>query len=309
MTITPGGGGLKLPGQGGARLGVPSGAAARADLPEIYEADPGDALPSICVIGASGTGKTHQLGLLVKHLATKGLATIVVSVENKHQGIARLRPLVLPIGAPVRTTTGARPATATEKYNRLIAFRDELREGKYREHLGRPVGALVTDGLMEIGAIVKSHKLDNMPTSRGGEQNTFRAFDEMGVAIIDLMASFREAASDAGKAYGIAPLTVVATCGEVLKDGKFQAMLPGNQAPNMLAYQFEAIFRLAVEATEMGSTEVQYVAHTTPGETAYPQTGRWDAKAPSGLFGQKIVNPNLGEIYEKLVTNYKEGAE
>jgi len=293
---------LRMPGMG-AKLGAIAPVTSAHTLPDIYTANPGDAQPSICLIGASGTGKTEQLKRLIAHLTRRALATIVVAVESKQQIVASLRPLILPIGAPVRVGTDVRPATVSEKFNRLIAFRDQLKQGKFRTHDGRAVGALAFDGLMEVGAVVKGHRLATMPTSATGQQNTFRAFDEMGTDLIDLMASFREAASDAGIAYGIAPLAVIATCGETLKDGKYQPILPGNQAPTMLPYQFELILRLATETAEGGG--MQYVAHTVPGETGYPVMGRWDAKAPAGLFDAKIVDPDLGMIYDKLTAYYR----
>lgn len=293
---------LRMPGQG-ARLGTPMPVTS-AELPPIDTMDPGDAQPSVCLVGASGTGKTEQLKRLIAHLNTRKLATMVLSVESKQQILATLRPMRIPIGAPVRTSpTTSRPATATEKFQRLITFRDRLRQGQYREHEGRTIGCLVVDGLMEVGAIVKAHRLSNMPMSTSGQQNTFRAFDEIGTDLIDLMASLREAASDSGKAFGITPLAIVATCGEVLKDGKYQPLLPGNQAPTMLPFQFELILRLATENSEGGT--LQYIAHTVPGETSYPIMGRWDAKAPGGMFDAKIINPNLGEIYEKLTAYYR----
>jgi hypothetical protein len=285
-------------------LSTPTGAA-QTELPAIYTAEPGDARPSICLIGASGTGKTEQLKRLMRYFNAHGLASIVIGIESKHQVLAELRPLVLPIGAPVAVAGGARPATPSEKHARLLKFRDNLRAGMYREHDGRTVGAIVFDGLMEIGSIVKAHRLANMPvSSKTGEQNTFRAFDEMGVDLIDIMASFKEAASDASKAYGIEPLGIAATCGEELRDGKFQAILPGRQASTMLPFQFEMVLRLATETAVDGSGTA-YVAHTMPGEVVMPQMGRWDAKAPGGLFEPKIVNPDLGDIYARLIAHYK----
>jgi len=301
MSGVPPGAPLKMPGMA-PRLGAVT-PVSQTDLPPIDFMDPGDAQPSICLVGASGTGKTEQLKRLIAHLNTRGLATMVLAVESKQQILATLRPLRISIGAPVRLSpTTSRPATASEKFQRLLAFRDRLKQGAYREHDGKIVGALVVDGLMEVGAIVKAHRLGNMPTSTTGQQNTFRAFDDIGTDLIDLMASLREAASDSGKSFGIAPLAIVATCGEVLKDGKYQPLLPGNQAPTMLPYQFELILRLATEPLD-GMT--QYVAHTVPGETGYPQMGRWDAKAPGGLFDAKIIDPNLGEIYDKLTSYYR----
>lgn len=295
---------LKMPGMT-PRLGTVPAIANKTELPEIYTADPIDARPSICLIGDSGTGKTEQLKRLIAHLNTKGLATIVVAAESKQQILAMLRPLVLPINAPMRVGTTVRPPTPTEKYNRLLRFRDDLKEGKFREHGGRKVGAIAFDGLMEVGDIVKAHRMSPgvMPIDRDGSQNTWAAFDRIGLDLIDLMASFKEAASDSGKAYGIEPITIAATCGEMLhKSGKFIPILPGNQAPDKLPYQFELILRLATEVTDGG---VQYVAHTVNGETPYPNMGRWTAKAPGGLFDEKIVNPNLGEIYERLVGYYR----
>src|SRR6185436_15709274 len=127
---------LKMPGMpgAGARLGaIPTGPGNQTELPEIYTADPGDAQPAICLIGDSGTGKTEQLKRLIAHLSTRNLATIVVAAESKQQILASLRPLVLPINAPMKAPGGAlRPPTPTEKYNRLMRFRDDLKAGKFR---------------------------------------------------------------------------------------------------------------------------------------------------------------------------------
>jgi hypothetical protein len=275
------------------------------ELPEIYEAQPGDAMPSICLVGDSGAGKTFQLGRLIAHLRTLNLATIVLSVESKHQGLAPLKPLILPIGAPVKEGATMRMPTATERYHRLIAFRDQLRAGKFREHQGMRVGAIATDGLTETGNVVKAYKFDNMPTAKGGEPNVLRAYGEIGTDLLDLMASLKEAASDAGKVYGMEPIAIVATAVETLKDGKFQPLLPGNIAPDNFAQQFEVVLRLAVESAGQNTTAMQYVAHTIPGEVMLPQMGRWVAKVPEGVFPPKIVNPNLGEIFEKLRAYYR----
>ena len=298
---------LRIPGQQpAARLGaIPVGAPNRIELPEIYEAQPGDAMPSICLVGDSGAGKTHQLGLLIAHLRTMGRATIVLSVESKHQGLTPYKPLILPIGAPVKTATGVRVPTATERYHRLIAFRDDLRAGKFREHLGVPVGAIVTDGLTEMGNIVKGYKFDNMPTAgTSGQPNVLRAYGEIGNDLLDLMAALKEAASDTGRAFGMAPIAVVATCVETLKDGKYIPLLPGNIAPDNFAQQFEVVLRLAVESAGPNTTAMQYVAHTMPGEVFMPQMGRWIAKSPAG-FEPKIVNPNLGVIFDQLIRHYR----
>jgi len=295
---------LRMPGV--AKLGAVLPTANTQDLPDIYVADPGNAQPSICLIGDSGTGKTEQLKRLIAHLNGKGLATIVVAAESKQQILAELRPFVLPINAPVVVGGQKRAPTATEKYNRLLTFRDGLKAGKYREHLGKKVGAIAFDGLMELGDIIKAHRMAPgvMPVDRDGSQNTWAAFDRIGNDLIDMMASFKEAASDSGMAYGIPPIAIAATCGEILntKTGKFAPILPGNQAPDKLPYQFELILRLAIEPTDGG---VQYVAHTIGGETPYPNMGRWSAKAPGGLFDAKIINPNLGTIYEKLTAYYR----
>lgn len=307
---------LRIPGQqapASATLGtIPTGAPRRTELPEIYEAEPGDAMPSMCIVGDSGTGKTYQLGKLIAWLREKlDLATIVLSVESKHQGIARYRPKVLPIGAPVKVPVseayplGLRKSTSTERYHRLIEFRDRLSRGDYREHEGSKVGAIVTDGLTEIGSVVKGYKFDNMPVAGNtGQPNVLRAYGEIGTDLLDFMAGLKEAASDSGKALGMDPIAIVATCVETLKDGKYTPLLPGNIAPDNFAQQFEVVLRLAVESAGPNTTEMQYVAHTMPGEVMLPQMGRWIAKSPEG-FPAKIVNPNLGEIFEQVTRHYR----
>lgn len=305
---------MKIPGQMGAgvagtvgaRLGVPQGAGA-VELPAIYTAEPGDARPSILLIGDSGTGKTEQLKRLIAHLNRNNLATLVLSIEGKHQVLQGLRPNIQSIYGPVvdKATGAKRAPTATEKYQRLLLFRDRLRDGGFREHNGRPIACLVGDGLMELGNVVKTHRMQPgvIPVDRDGSQNTWAAFDKIGLDILDFVASLKEAASDAGKALGIEPMTIAMTCGESLhKTGKFVPILPGNQAPDLLAYQFELMLRLATESVD-GVT--QYVAHTVNGESGYPVMGRWNAKAPGGLFEPKIVNPDLGAIYARLIAHYR----
>lgn len=297
---------LRMPGM--ARLGaLPTGPARVTELPEIYEAQPGDAMPSICLIGDSGSGKTHQLGLLIAALRAVGQATIVLSVEDKHQGLQHLRPLILPIGAPVTWADGTkRVPTATEKYHRLLAFRDRLSSGGFRTHGDLPVGALVTDGLTEMGNIVKAHRIDNMPTATTtGQPNMFKAYGEIGTDLLDLMAALKRAASDSGKALGMAPLGIVATCVETLDQGKYKPLLPGNIAPDNFAQQFEVVLRLAVESAGVNTTAMQFVAHTIGGEVMYPQAGRWIAKAPGGLFEAKVVNPDLGVMYQRIMAHYR----
>ena len=291
---------LKIP-------GLPSGALpgkapiqqAPITLPDIIEGDPADARPSICLTGASGTGKTTQ----IRNLIRAGFNVLVVSVENKHQALLSERPLIINLAGPVKEGNSFRPATVTDKYNRLLAFRDALKEGKYRSHNGRPIDIIATDGAMEMGAVVKGHRMKNVFVSRTGEVNTFKNFDEMGIDLIDMFAAWREAASDASKVFGIPPVGIVVTCGERLsKEGDFKPILPGNQADLMLPYQFEAVIRLA---TEVNDGNLEYVAHTVPGEVAYPVPARWTAKCPGNVFDARVVNPDLGVMYKKLIEHYK----
>lgn len=271
-------------------------------LPPIRTADPGDARPSICLIGASGAGKTFQLGKLIDYFASKGQATLLVSIESKHQELARRRVKVMNISEAIEQAGTKRMPTDRERVMRLLAFRDQLRSGAFREHEGRPIGAIVFDGLMEVGTVMKSYKLSNAPTSATGGRDTRSAYGDLGNELIDFMAALKEAASDAGATLGIPPVAIVATCGETLRDGLFEPLLPGRMAIPNLPYQFEVMLRLAVETTEQGT---QFVAHTVGGQQMYPQTGAWSAKAPAGILEHKIVNPDLGAIYEKLIEYYR----
>lgn len=274
-------------------LKPPTGSTA-ATLPEITEADPSMAVPTIALVGASGTGKTEQIRRLIKRLRASGKLTLVIDIENKTQVFAAERPLVMPISGPMAPGV---PATATAKYQRLNALKDAIRAGKYREHNGMPIGAIAWDGVMEAGDIIKAHHFANMPISSSGEKNTFALYDKIGADQIDLLAAQKEAASAAAAAFGTAPVGIVVTCGEELKNGEFRPILPGNVAPIRFPYQFEMILRLAFE-------EGQYVAHTRPGEVYTPVIGRWTAKAPP-IFDAKIVDPDLGDIFEKLVAYYQ----
>lgn len=286
----------------GSKLRPTSGAVATGqvtNLPEIYEANPSDAVPSIAIVGASGVGKTRAIKLLLRSLRERGKTAIVVAVESKQQVLAEERPLILPIGAPVVENGTARPANVTDKYNRLMAFREALRSGAYRTHKGMQVAAVCFDGLMEIGDVIKGHRTKNMPTSSStGEKNSFALFDQIGTDLIDFMATCREAASDASKAFGIEPLGIIATCGEELKNGEFRPILPGNMAPVRFPYQFEMVLRYAIEGED-------YVAYSKGGQVYVPSEARWFAKAPGDLFETRIVNPDLGAIYTKLVNYYQ----
>jgi hypothetical protein len=298
-------GALRIPGLPSAASGLlgPVNTQARATLPDIVELDPADARPSICLVGGSGTGKTTQ----IRNVIRAGFNVLVVAIESKLQAMAGERPLVVNMNEPVREGSTFRAATVTDKYNRLLAFRDALKEGKYRSHKGKPIDVIAFDGAMEMGAIIKGHKLKSVIVSKSGETNTFKTFDEIGIDLIDFFAACREAASDASKAFGVPPVGIIVTCGEQLKDGEYKPILPGNQAALMLPYQFEAVLRLT---TEINDGNLEYVAYSTPGETAYPLMGRWTAKAPGGLFeGGKIVNPDLGKIYKQLVNYYQGNKE
>lgn len=246
-------------------------------------------------------GKTRSIQLLLRYLRERGKTAIVVAVESKQQILAKERPLRLDIGAPVMHNGVPRPATVTDKYNRLIALREALREGRYREHNGQPVAAICFDGLMEVGDVIKGHKMRNVPTSATtGEKNTYALYDSIGEELIDFMAACRDSASDAAKAFGIEPIAIVATCGEELKNGELRPILPGNKAPVRFPYQFELVLRYAIEDGE-------FIAHTKGGQIYTPYEARWFAKAPE-IFEPRIVNPDLGQIYDKLITYYQGGA-
>lgn len=288
--------GLNIPGLG--KTGTRGAATGPKPDLLIDEMDPGDSRPSILLVGNSGTGKTEQIARMMR----AGKRALVLDVENKAQVLATYRPLRIKIGEAEKQPDGSiRMTDATARYDRLMRFRDGLREGKYREHNGKPIDFVGIDGLMEIGSVIKTHKMKNVPTSKTGEANTFRAFDEIGMEIIDFVVACKEAASDASKAFGIPPIGIVATCGEFYKDGELRPLLPGNQAHLHLKYHFELVLRLDVE---FDGTALRYIAHTVPGEVFTPMPARWYAKAPGGLFEPRITDPDLGAIYDKMVENY-----
>ena len=267
------------------------------DLPEIYEASSSDAVPTIALVGASGTGKTEQIRRLIRHLKSKGETALVVAVESKQQVISALNPKILPIQAPGKD---GKSVDVTVKYNRLMTLKNAIRDGRFREDKGVPIGVLCFDGVMEVGDIIKGHHTKNMPTSQSsGEKNTFALYDRVGVDQIDFLAALREAAGDAAKAFGTRPLGMVVTCGEEFRNGEFRPILPGNMAPIRFPYQFELVLRLAVE-------EGVYVAYTKPGTVYTPVQGSWNAKAPDIFGDTRIVNPDLGEIYEKVLAYYQD---
>ena len=272
----------------------------RIEVPEIIQATLEDVRPSLITVGASGTGKTWAI---LQFLQAR-LNVLLVDLENKYQTLLRYQPNVVPLGAPVTAGGRKRPPTATEVYNRILGFIDRLGEGKYREHLGRPIDLIAVDGLMEVGLRIARHYKDNTPTSKSsGEKNTYAMYDAIGDRLIDVMNSLRTAAGAASAAYGFPPVGIYCTVGEEREVNKisgevsYRALLPGNIGPKFLPYQFEAVVRLSVARDDSGLPV--YVAHLVGDEKFY-------AKFPGGIYPQaELPNWNMVQVYRDLVEHYR----
>jgi hypothetical protein len=260
--------------------------------PEIHEGEPSDMMLSMLVQGDSGTGKTHGIYSLIE----AGYNVLVVAVEAKVGRLLSKRPKVVYIDGPVedRATGAKRPPTINEKFERLVAFKEALANGKYREHNGRAIDIICGDGIMEVMDVMKAYRLKNMPVAKTtGEQNTFRAYDLIGQDGVDFVKGIKVAASEVCKQYGMEPVGQYWTVGEEYENGsgRFIPILPGKIAPRALPYQFEVTLRLAVE-------QGQYLAHTVAG-------AQWAAKCPPNIFEQTVNNPNIGEMWGKLMAYYR----
>jgi len=261
-------------------------------LPEPRVAKSSDARPSITLIGKSGTGKTHAIGSLF----AAGYKGMILAVEDKIQSIIKYDPPTVYINDPV----DGRPPTVKEKYERLMAFPEALREGKLREYKGKPVDFIATDGFLEVGAVIhKYNKLCKPVAKTTGEQNTFALWEKVAEDAVEFFMACRDAAGMASVAYGYPPVGFIATCGEKmevtkLKQVRYTPLFPGRKAPALLPYMFENVIRLS---TRNNDGVYEFVAHTVGDE-------EFDAKCPAGLFDAEEINPDFGVMYGKLLEHY-----
>lgn len=277
--------------------------ARQVELPDVIEMNVEDVRPSILLQGGSGTGKTHGIGRMM----AAGLNGLVLAIEPKVQTIMRYKPKVLFLGAPVQQGGKLRPPTPVELYDRLMRFRDALGEGKYREHNGKALDFIATDGFLELGDVIYKYWKANRPLSSStGEKNSFAMWDNVAEKSVDFFKSMRDAAGMASTTFGLPPIGTVATIGEddidELGATKHVPLFPGKKAGKLLPYCFEVVLRLSVRNTE---GQVEYIAHTCA-QNDPTCLEKFYAKVPSGLFDQEIINPDLGDIYRKVIDNYKQ---
>lgn len=272
-------------------------------VPDIIEPDGANARPTIAGTGASGTGKTEA----ILHFLAAGYSVLLLDVESKYQQLMQYanKPKVIPINAPVENkATGAkRPPSATEKFQRMQAFKDRLGEGKFREVNGRPIDILAVDGAMELAEVYKRHYKANTPVSQEGAKNTYALYDKLGTDVVDFIGGLKDAASAGMVAYGMPPLGIYVTCGEQFESdnmggGNYKLILPGRIAPRQFPFQFEAVFHLATRRGADGSRE--YVLHTAGDE------GIFLAKAPGGFLTPEVSPWNMADIYRQLCEYYQQ---
>ncbi len=299
---------MRAPGPAAAPA-VNIGGEAAFELPAVMQGEAADARPSMLFIGDSGTGKTFSLGRIMRKRKT-----LLLAVEMKAQNVLKYRPKIQHVGTPVKLANGTwRPVSMEEKYERLMRFSDAVAAGKFREVDGEKIELIAVDGLMEMGEVFKRHWLSDkkVPRDRDGAKNTYAAYDIIGAKMMDYCKTLRDAASEAARLYDQEPVGILATVGEVFEtdkfgnNGKYVPILPGNVAPRNLPYIFEAIFRLEVSRNDPesgGDGNPKFLVHTVKGENFF-------AKSPDAGLEAVLENPDMGDVYDKLVEHYKLNVE
>lgn len=300
---------LKGPPKGGPQLpslGSQQAAPTAEPAPEFEPWGDETALPSLLVLGASGSGKTDA----IRKLCMAGFKLAVVEIEPKVLGLAQFSPLRVRLCKPVTVGGNSRMPTAIERYDRMMRHLDGLRAGKYRVALdGSPIDILAYDGLTEAGDLIAASKF-------GGRFKVgLDDWTRIGKETIDLFKDLRDAAGIASTELGLPPVGIMATCGEAspkkldIKAGtssieRDQPVLPGNMALVRLPSVFEVIWRLSAGSAPGGGHEWRVA--TQLGDT-------YLAKSPGGLFDVietgpggtdehgKARAPDIGAMYHKLL--------
>lgn len=226
-----------------------------------------------------------------------GYTGLILAAEPKLQTIMKYRPMVIWLNALVN---GRKP-TEAQRYDRLMMFIDALGEGKYREHNGKAIDFIATDGFLEIGRVIYGYWNQRIPISKStGEKNTFALWDNVAERSIEFFQACRDAAGSASTQFGFPPVGFVTTCGEKREQTKFGEiayipLFPGRKAPEMLPYMFEQVIRLSQRTVDK---QYQFVAHTIGNE-------EFTAKCPPGVFDAEVLNPDFGEMYGALIDYYR----
>ena len=279
---------------------VASGA---SGAPEIEPWGDYASLPSLLLIGGSGTGKTDGIAKLID----AGFNVVVVVVEDKMAALSTRKPGRINICAP-DPATNALP-TPQVRWKRLQGFSDKLRAGGYREVGGKQVDLIAIDGLMEVSDLIAQNMLASVSSDK-----TIKAWSQVAIKTVDFFKTIRDAAGEAAARLGGKPIGMVATCGEGDKkrvniaagDGggtiteSNVPLLEGNKAKLALPFQFEVIWRLSAGAIIPGGAH-QFHVHTQA-------TSEFFAKSPAGLFepvesgpGGLGNDPDIGVMYRKML--------
>lgn len=267
-------------------------------VPEIVRLDPTEVRPCIMIQGGSGTGKTHAIARLLE----TGRNGLVVLAASKWHELAATRPPAVLLGAPL--VKGGPPPTNDEQYERLYAFLDELKAGKYREWNGKPLDFIAFDEALEIGRIIYRYWKARKPISTSGEKNTYALWDNVAEKATDFFMSVRDAAGAVSELYGFPPVGILVTVGEEAESQKlgsqfFKPLFPGRKASREMPHAFSQVVRLSCRNND---GEYEFIAHTIGSEEFY-------AKCPPKLFKAEEVNPDFAEMYDKIEGYYKQKAE
>lgn len=277
-----------------------------SDAPQIEEWGDVELMPSLILIGKTGTGKTDAIGKLCE----AGFNLAVLTVEDKRASLQRWKPLILDVNKIVGVdATSARLPTGAEKFQRLQSFQDDLRRGAHREYGSKTIDILAVDSLSEIADVMYAHLCTKYSSS-----DTLKMWMEIGTRTIDFFKGIRDAAGYAAAKLGSRPMGMVATVLEAdlkkidSKAGgysilKNQVVLQGNMAVPKMVPAFEIAWRLSA-GTELNG-EHAFRVHTQ-------KTDEFDAKSPPGIFETTVVGPggignapDVGEMYRELLTNEK----
>ena len=271
--------------------------------PEMEDWFTGRLLPSLALIGDSGTGKTVQIGRLVE----AGFNVCVFTFEQKVAALLPWKDKIKLVN--IAKPHEGQPPSWQIKYDRLQAIVHKLCAGGYRETpQGSTVDILAFDGATEISKIIRNYYFggegENMIKNAEGKRDGFKTWGRLGDELVAFFDACRDAAGYACAELGLPPVgTVVTALEKPVKDSfppRFEPKLDGNIGVDNLPSAFEIVWRLSCgdEKFKVGPRK----------------TAEYYAKSPTGVF-EGIVEgrgfntsdgaPDVGKMYRQLLEDEK----